>query len=149
MKFFKPVVTVLVLIFLGPQTNLCIGQQSQAEDPEPVLSAMLTDLAQCDAHSEDVNLRAVSTMLEAAKRLDESNSESILLLAESLEALGDNMGAAEALGSYVTLAPEDEVALAKVIFLNLETIQTSEQRQRYLSRLAMQIGVPDGVRGVR
>ena len=148
MRFFKPVVTVLVLIFLGLQANLCIGQQSQAEDPEPVLSSMLTDLAQCDAHSEEVNLRAVSTMLEAARRLDESNSESILLLADCLEALGDGLGAAEALGSYVALVPENEVALARIISLNLETLQTSEERRGYLSSLAMRVGIPDGVRGV-
>ncbi len=148
MKFFKPVVTMLVMICLGPKSSLCIGQQLQADGPEAVLSAMLTDLAQCDARSQDADLRAVSTMLEAARRLDESNPDAIILLAESLEALGDGWGAAKALGNYIALAPEDEVALAKAISLNLEALQTSEQRQEYLSSLAIRAGVPDGVKGV-
>jgi len=87
-------------------------------------------------------------MLEAARILDESNSDAAILLAESLEALGDGPGATKVLGDYIRLETEDEVALAKVISLNLETIQTSEERLGYLSNLASRPGLPEGVKGV-
>ena len=148
MRVVKSVAALVVVLGLGLMAARSIAQEVQADGDEPVLSAMLTDLAQSDARGHNPKLRAVSTMLQAARRLDESNSKASLLLAESLQALGDGMAAVEVLDAYIAMEPENEVALANALFLYLQTLQTSEHRQSYLAGLAGRPELPAGVKGV-
>ena len=135
-------VTILILN-VAPVNS----QQTELDVAEPVQSAMLSGLARCDAHCQEPDILAVATMLQAARRLDKSNSEAAELLAESLEVLGDISGALSALDDYAAMAPDNEVALAKGISLGLESLQTSEDRRTYLWRLANQANLPQGVAG--
>ncbi|NIA06893.1 MAG: hypothetical protein GWP14_04510 [Actinobacteria bacterium] len=142
--------TGLTVIMLAMNSLPAAAQylQTEPEKTEAAVSTMLSNLAQCDAHCKKYNIQAVVSLLDAARRLDATNYKATELLAESLQALGDIQAAAQALDEYVAMQPEDEVALAKRISLGLENLQTSEDRQMYLWRLANQAQIPSGVRGV-
>ena len=71
-----------------------MGQYLELEEEQSgaVISARLTDLAQCDGHCEDANIQEVVTLLDAARKLDPTNYKGLKLLAESLLVLGDLPG---------------------------------------------------------
>ena len=149
MTILKPVVGVTV-IMLALNSLPAAGQylQTEPEKTDAAVSVMLSNLAQCEAHCEEHNILAVVSLLDAARRLDATNYKATAMLAESLQVLGDIEAAAQALDEYVAMQPEDEVALARRISLGLENLQTTEDRQMYLWRLANQAQLPAGVRGV-
>ena len=122
--------------------------QAQTEEPEANLSAMVTDLGCCEAHQESPNVRAVATLLQAARRLDQSNAKAALLLAESLETLGDVEGTAAALDAYLQAGGDDEVVVAKRIFLAAELQQTNEQRRGLLMNISQEPTVSTTVKSV-
>jgi len=148
MRFLGPI--GMAVVILGLNSLPVAGQylQTEPERAEAAVSSMLSNLAQCDAHCQEANVPAVVSLLDAARRLDATNYKAVELLAESLQLLGDIEAAAQALDEYVAMQTEDEVALARRIYLGLESLQTSEDRQMYLWRLANQAQLPSGVRGV-
>ena len=149
MRILRPMIglTVIMVTLTHPPAA---GQylQAEPEQTDAAVSTMLSNLGQCDAHCQEHNIAGVVSLLDAARRLDSSNYRATELLAESLQVLGDIGAAAQALDEYLAMQPEDEVAMARRIALGLENLQTSEDRQMYLWRLANQAQLPAGVRGV-
>ena len=145
MNISKKIFVMLTAMIIVMVPGLVLGQE---EASEPVVSLMVTEFARSEAHLQDANLEAVAALLRAARTLDPSNKEAALLLAESLETIGDLPAATVNLDHYLLLGGQDEVVMAKRIYLAVQVQQTNEQRRGLLMNVLNQAGISNVLQSV-
>lgn len=134
--------TIPFILLLGSLGLPTLAQTPPANEPATSqlwLAHRFTQLARASTSSgnkvTDAHLTRAAILLDRALELDPSDPETWLLRLEAAQIRGESDRVLACLKSYLSLAPEDDVAQLRMIEMLADQQQTVEKRRDFFARI--------------